>query len=104
MAFEKDPRPTEEEGLNGNAGRKKYGKLVRMFREGFLSVCVYKNAYEHKVFYDIVIYRKIKSANGSFDYRRGTNLKPTDLPTLEALIKEAQDFLTSLESENNPAR
>jgi hypothetical protein len=75
-----------------------------MFREGFLSVCVYKNVYERKTFYDIVVYRKIKDSNGSFDYRRGTNLKPTDLPILRNLIKEAEDFLTSLESENNPAR
>lgn len=75
--------------------------MVRMFREGYLSVCVYKNVYERKTFYDVVIYRKIKT-NGGYDYKRGANLKSTDLPVLLKLLVEVMDFLTATDSEENP--
>jgi hypothetical protein len=104
VAFTPNKEPAKEESINGTAGKKKYGRMVRMFREGYLSVCIYKNVFERKTFYDIVIYRKIKGSNGEYDYRRGTNLKPSDLPVLLTLVAEARDFLTSLESENNSAQ
>ena len=69
-----------------------------MFREGYLSVCVYKNVYETRTFYDIVVYRKIKTAQG-YDYKRGANLKPTDIPVLCKLLADVQDFLAAA----NPA-
>lgn len=74
-----------------------------MFREGFISICVYKNVYEHRTFYDTVIYRKIK-LNGGYDYKRGANLKPTDLPVLLKLLVEVQDFLDAINSEENPTQ
>jgi len=71
-----------------------------MFREGFLSICVYKNVYEKRTFFDVVVYRKIKT-NGGYDYKRGTNLKPTDLPVLSKLLTEVQDFLAVTNLEEN---
>jgi hypothetical protein len=104
VAFKKNKKPAEEESLNGSAGKKKYGRVIRMFREGYLSILVYKNVYESKVFHDIVIYRKIKMKNGGYEYKRGTNLKPSDWPVLMVLAAEVQDFLRTLESENNSAQ
>lgn len=100
MASEKDTRQPEEESLEGDPGRKRYGRMSRMFREGYLSVCVYKNVYERRTFFDIVIYRKIKLTEG-YNYKRGANLKPTDLPVLEKLLGEVQDFLAATNSEEN---
>lgn len=77
--------------------------MVRMFREGFISICVYKNVYEHKTFYDVVIYRKIK-VNGGYDYKRGANLKPSDLPDLAKLLAEVQDFLVATNDDENPVQ
>lgn len=103
MAFEKNQRAAE--GTSDEADEavtidhKRYGRLLRMYRAGYLSVCVYKNVYRNgnaanRVFYDIVIYRKIRlPAGGGFEYRRGCNLKPTDLKHLAGLIAEADEFL-----------
>lgn len=87
----------ELERANG-FGRKKYGRLVRMFREGFISVAVYKNVFEKRTFYDIVIYRKIRVGSG-YDYRRGANLKPADIPALIILLNEVNDCLRALDQE-----
>lgn len=82
-------------------GDKKFGRLVRMFREGYLSLCIYKNVYENRTFYDIVVYRKIKRSGHvpkdgpRFEYKRGTNLKPTDIPALQMLLTAAADYLRS---------
>jgi hypothetical protein len=94
MAFKQNKESSTPEV---GPGKQKYSSLKRMFREGYLSVCVYKNVYEHKTFYDVVIYRKIRIANGEYDYRRGANLKPSDLPVLQQLLKEVSDFLETLE-------
>lgn len=104
MAFEKDQRSAEEEDLNKRPGRKKYGRLVRMFREDYLSVCVYKNVHERRTFYDVVIFRKIKVNGGGYDYKRGANLKPVDVPVLAKLLVEVQDFLGTLDIEEIPTR
>jgi len=86
----------ELERANGY-GRKKYGRLVRMFREGFISVAIYKNVFEKRTFFDIVIYRKIRVGDG-YDYRRGANLKPADIPALIILLREVDDHLRALET------
>ncbi len=66
-----------------------------MYKEGYLSVCVFLNVTtDDEKFYDTVIYRKIKSKNGNgFEYKRGTNLKPLDIPILIKLLVETDDFL-----------
>jgi len=87
---------TGSEEVIDSAGAKKYGRLVRMLRDGYLSICIYKNVHERKTFYDIVLYRKIK-VNGVVTYKRGTNLKPSDLPHLRVLIQGAEEFLASCE-------
>ena len=78
---------------------KNYSRRLRMYKDGYLSVCVYLNVLGSEKFYDIVIYRKIRS-NGSSEYKRGANLKPSDLPVLQRLLAEAQQFLSAqLEAE-----
>jgi len=79
-----------EEALD--PGRKKYGRLERMFREGYLALSIYKNVYEFKTFYDIVISRKVKKPEGQV-YVRGANLKPSDFSDLEVLLKATQEYL-----------
>lgn len=102
MATQENKRSAEEE-TSFNLGRKRYGRMVRMFREGFLSICVYKNVYEKRTFFDVVVYRKIKTNEG-YDYKRGTNLKPADLPILSKLLSEVQDFLAAINLEENTAQ
>ena len=70
--------------------------MVRMFREGYLAVHIYKNVHENRVFYDVVVMRKIKKDTKQ-EYVRGANLKPTDLPALAVLIQAAQEFLRSVD-------
>jgi len=94
MAFQKRPSSSQVDGF-GHCGKKLYGKRVRMFREGYLSVLVYKNVYEQRTFYDWVIYRKIR-VNGKSIYKRGTNLKPCDIPDLEVLLSEVKQFLQAI--------
>ena len=95
MVLKKAETESEEETVNTSVGKKKYSGLVRMFREGYLSLCIYKSVYEHKTFYDIAVYRKIK-VNGRHEYRRGTNYKPSDLPLLRQLLGEAEEFLAAV--------
>jgi hypothetical protein len=104
MAFKKNQGPTEEEkeidpGEIGNksTGQKRYGRLVRMFREGYVSVCIYQNVFEKQAFHDVVIFRKIKM-NGYSDYKRGANLKPSDIPDLLILLKEVEDYFKSIDA------
>jgi len=97
MDNQKDQRESEKEIDRLSLGDKRYGRMVRMFREGYLSLCIYKNVYEKRVFYDIVIYRKIK-VNGKLDYKRGANLKPSDILVLVVLLKEADGYLNSIEA------
>lgn len=67
-----------------------------MFREGYLALHIYKNVHEHRVFYDVVIMRKIKRGP-SQEYVRGANLKPADLQALRVLTQAAEEFLKSVE-------
>ena len=105
MAFEENKGPEEEKELselgNESTGRKKFGKMVRMFREGYLSVLIYKNVYEKRTFYDVVVYRKVKS-NGVAKYRRGANLKPSDISCLQTLLEEANHYLESIGEIDTP--
>ncbi len=82
-------------------GEKKYGKLLRMLRQGYMSVCLYKNVHQNRTFYDIVIYRKIRAPSGDCSYKRGANLKPSDLLDLTALLGEVEEYLESLGVEIN---
>ena len=101
------PRQTQtepEESIEAiDPGKKRYGRLVRMFREGYLAIHIYKNVHENRTFYDIVILRKIKK-DGKQEYVRGANLKPSDLPALEVLTKAARDFIESVSPEDELTR
>lgn len=86
---------SQELDIAVDPGKKRYGRLVRMFREGYLAIYVYKNVHEYHVFYDIVILRKIKK-NGVQEYVRGANLKPTDLSVLNTLLVATQEYIKSV--------
>lgn len=70
--------------------KKKFSRLLRVYNSDYLRVCIYENAYTNVTFYDVVIYRKVKS-----DYVRGANLKPTDVPILIELLSEVRSFFES---------
>jgi len=66
---------------------------VASFHEGYLTVHIYLHvAADTREYYDVVVYRKIRTATG-ITYKRGANLKPTDLPSMVRLLKEAQRWL-----------
>jgi len=99
MVLRQDQEEPEEGFEAIDPGRKKYGRLVRMFREGYLALHIYKNVHERRVFYDIVVLRKIKVKQSKQEYVRGANLKPSDLPALLVLAQAAQEFLSSVEGD-----
>jgi len=70
--------------------KKKYSRLVRMFKDQYLRVCIYENAYINVTFYDVVIFRKVRD-----NYVRGANLKPQDIPVLSKLLNEVNSFFES---------
>ena len=66
-----------------------------MYKDGFLSVCVYLNVMENgDKHYDTVIYRKIGRGHKA-QWKRGTALKPSDLPFLIDLATAAHEYLTA---------
>lgn len=74
----------------------KFSTRVRLYKEGYLSVCVYKNVtLRDDVYYDIVFFRKTKNGTGKQEFKRGANLKPGDLPILRRLLAEAEEFLAA---------
>lgn len=93
---QEEPEESVEEEASVAPGRKRYGRLVRMFREGYLAVHIFKNVHEHRTFYDIVILRKIRR-EAQQEYTRYANLKPYDLPSLMVLLKAAEEFLKSVD-------
>lgn len=81
---------------------KRYSKRIRMYRDGYVSVCIYLNVMnDGSKFYDTVIFRKIKKGNNC-NWERGANLKPYDIPILLKLLKEAEEFLNT-EIQSTPA-
>lgn len=75
-------------------GKKLYQKLLRVFKQGYLSIALYKNVHENRIFYDTVIYRKVGiKLNGEPDWRRGASLKPFDIIDLQELLVDVKQFL-----------
>lgn len=69
------------------------GTIIAKFSSGFLLLNVYLNITDDGTsYYDTVLYRKIRS-NGHTEYKRGANLKPTDLADAILLLGEAQKFI-----------
>jgi hypothetical protein len=84
----------ENHADNGLPGRS--GQRIKMFRDGYLSVCIFRNIDHGQLFYDTVIYRKIKESDGQSRWIRGANFKPADLDTLARLIRDASTYLEDL--------
>lgn len=84
----------------------KVSKRVRMYKEGYVSVHIFLTIEEDgSKYYDTVIYRKIKKKgnNGSdYEWIRGANHKPDDLPILVKLLGEADAFLKEERREVEP--
>ena len=71
-----------------------FSRLVKTATQGYLSVSVYWNVVNGHDYYDVVIHRRVKErGTGEQTWKRGTNLKPTDLPDLVELLNEVQGFL-----------
>ena len=62
------------------------------FNSGYLTLHVYLNQHNGSSYYDIVLFRKIRTPAGT-KYKRGANLKPTDLPAAIRLYQEAEKYL-----------
>ena len=67
-------------------------KPIISFKDSFLRVSVFENHYRGSIFYDIVISRKIKTKQGNV-YRRGANLKPSDIHILIDLLRKTETYL-----------
>lgn len=65
----------------------------RSYGKGQILVAVYRNEIDSRVYYDTVIYRRIRQGG---EFRRGTNLKPHDLPLLVELLSQAGEYLVKI--------
>ena len=74
-----------------------FSEQIKIFREDYVSVVIYRNVRDDEVYYDIVvsrlIWRKQRDGRRKRVWQRGANLKPTDLPKVQRLLAEAQELL-----------
>lgn len=71
-----------------------YSRLIKTLTQGYLSVSVYLNVVQGHDYYDVVIHRRVKErSSGGQTWKRGANLKPTDLGDLIELLTEVQTYL-----------
>lgn len=83
----------EKEGVQGE-GTPRYSRLLKTYTQGYLSICIYLNVVQGCDYYDIVIHRRIRDRQtGQQVWRRGANLKPTDLTDACELLQEAREYL-----------
>jgi hypothetical protein len=73
---------------------KNQNPAVAKFSSGYLLLNVYANPVNGSVYYDTVLYRKIKTSEG-IEYRRGANLKPTDIDDAILIFSEAKKYFLS---------
>ena len=75
---------------------------IKIFREDYVSVSIYRNTYDAKVYYDIVPNRLIwvRQDDGSKkrEWKRGANFKPADLFALVRLLMQALELLSDLDA------
>jgi hypothetical protein len=74
--------------------KEKSGMLMAKYGAGFLCLCIYLHINKYGIkYYDIVLFRRIKTKKGTTQLCRGANLKPSDLVNAITLYQEAQKFL-----------
>lgn len=71
-----------------------FSRILKTSNQGYVSVSVYLDHRAGRTFYDIVIYRKVRDkTTGASTWKRGANLKPTDIPSLVYVLQEIQAYL-----------
>jgi len=71
-------------------------ELLKIFREDYVSVSIYKNEVNGKTYYDIVPARLIWIYEGKTKkriWKRGANFNPDDLMKLVRLLLQAAELL-----------
>lgn len=74
---------------------------IKILREDFVSISIYRNVVDDKTYYDIVPARLIyvRQGDGSRKrvWKRGANFKPADIPLLLRLLLQAAELLSDLD-------
>jgi hypothetical protein len=89
------PRDPTEHVVRPPAPQTQFSRLIKTLSQGYLSVSVYLNVVGGHDYYDVVIHRRVKARGGEQVWKRGANLKPTDLPDLLELLGEVQTYLSA---------
>jgi len=81
-----------------------FTEQIKIFREDYVSVVIYRNITGGKCYYDIVPYRLIwerqQTGEKKRKWKRGTNYKPKDCLKLARLLTQANELLESPEELN----
>jgi hypothetical protein len=93
---------TKEVADHPRYGRHLYGRMVRMYHEGYLRLTIFRNEFERATFYDVVMSRK-HGRGGDHRYIRGANLKPSDISAAVKLYQAATEYLESVNALSNEA-
>ena len=76
----------------------KRSEQIKILREDHVSISIYRNTIDEKVYYDIVPCRLIyiRQSDGSRKrvWKRGANFKPEDIPKLMETGPEGYDLVT----------
>jgi hypothetical protein len=81
-----------------------FTEQIKIFRDDYVSVVIYRNITNGKMYYDIVPYRLIWERQHGGEkkrkWKRGTNFKPGDCLKLAGLLVEADMLLNNPEELN----
>ena len=69
-----------------------FENAIRVFRDGWLAVAIFKNDYREQTYYDSVIFRRIRLSN-RYGWVRGANMKHEDLKQLVPLLHAASEWI-----------
>lgn len=74
---------------------------IKILREDYVSISIYRNVVDDKTYYDIVparlIYVRQEDGSKKRVWKRGANFKPDDIPRLIRLLLQAAELLSNLD-------
>lgn len=77
----------------GHASQTQFSRLIKTLSQGYISISIYLNVIQGHDYYDVVIHRRVKQKGGEQIWKRGANLKPTDIPDILELLEEVKTYL-----------
>lgn len=66
---------------------------VKLFKDRYVAVVVYRNPHPDQVYYDTVIWRVVRGA-----WRRDAHYRPDDLPKLVLLLNDAANAIDEMQN------